>query len=223
MRWVAGEDHSLEVVTRVSAPGVPLRLADDGAGDIEVLVPEPSAVLRPMRTVAAGDPFHPANVRRLRLIGGFLVLGTPIAYFIDMAVSGALLGQADGDGSGPAAWVEVTSAWLDVPWVALVSGMVVAMLAEAFKARWAARRRRGTRLMPVEEPHRVVCHLDRLLEERGMTLAALAEAVRVTVVNLSVLKNNRAKAVRFSTVTASCDVLGCRVGDVPSLGAAPTH
>jgi putative transcriptional regulator len=71
--------------------------------------------------------------------------------------------------------------------------------------------------MPVDEPHRVVCHLDRLLEERGMTLSALADAVGVTVVNLSVLKNNRAKAVRFSTVTAICDVLGCQVGDVLSV------
>ena len=71
--------------------------------------------------------------------------------------------------------------------------------------------------MPVDEPHRVVCHLDRLLEEQGMTLAALAEAVGVTVVNLSVLKNNRAKAVRFSTVTAICEVLQCQVGDVLSV------
>ena len=71
--------------------------------------------------------------------------------------------------------------------------------------------------MPVEEPHRVVCHLDRLLEDQEMTLAALAEAVGVTVVNLSVLKNNRAKAVRFSTVTAICEVLQCQVGDVLSV------
>ena len=68
--------------------------------------------------------------------------------------------------------------------------------------------------MPVDEPHRVTCHLDRLLDDRGMTLAALADAVGVTVVNLSVLKNNRAKAVRFSTITAICDVLDCQVGDV---------
>jgi putative transcriptional regulator len=73
--------------------------------------------------------------------------------------------------------------------------------------------------MPVDEPHRVVCHLDRLLEDRGMTLAALAEAVGVTVVNLSVLKNNRAKAIRYSTLTAICDVLGCSVGDLLSVEA----
>ena len=71
--------------------------------------------------------------------------------------------------------------------------------------------------MPVDEPHRVTCHLDRLLDDRGMTLAALADAVGVTVVNLSVLKNNRAKAVRFSTITAICDVLDCQVGDVLSV------
>ncbi len=71
--------------------------------------------------------------------------------------------------------------------------------------------------MPVDEPHRVICHLDRLLEERGMTLAALADAVGVTVVNLSVLKNNRAKAVRFSTITAICEVLQCQLGEVLSV------
>ena len=71
--------------------------------------------------------------------------------------------------------------------------------------------------MPVEEPHRIVCHLDELLEARGMTLAALAEAVGVTAVNLSVLKNNRAKAVRFSTLTAICEVLECQVGELFSL------
>ncbi|MGL5865171.1 MAG: helix-turn-helix domain-containing protein [Dermatophilaceae bacterium] len=68
--------------------------------------------------------------------------------------------------------------------------------------------------MPVDEPHRVVCHLDRVLEQRRMTLAALAAAVGVSVVNLSTLKNNRARAVRFSTITAICDVLGCELGDV---------
>lgn len=68
--------------------------------------------------------------------------------------------------------------------------------------------------MPVEEPHRVHCRLDELLEEAGMTLSALADAIGVTIVNLSVLKNQRAKAVRFSTLTAICDVLGCQPGDL---------
>lgn len=68
--------------------------------------------------------------------------------------------------------------------------------------------------MPVDEPHRVACRLDVLLDERGMTLAALAEQIGVTVVNLSVLKNQRAKAIRFSTLTAICEALGCQPGDL---------
>lgn len=60
----------------------------------------------------------------------------------------------------------------------------------------------------------VVCHLDRLVAERGITLAALAEQVGVTPVNLSVLKNNRAKAVRFSTLAALCEALDCQPGDL---------
>ena len=68
--------------------------------------------------------------------------------------------------------------------------------------------------MPPEEPHRVTCHLDDLLASRGMTLAALAEAIGVTVANLSVLKNQRARAIRFSTLTAICDELGCQPGEL---------
>ncbi len=70
-------------------------------------------------------------------------------------------------------------------------------------------------MSPVDlDVHRVTCHLDRLLAERRMTLTELADRVGVTVVNLSVLKNDRARAVRFSTLTAICDVLGCDVGDL---------
>lgn len=68
--------------------------------------------------------------------------------------------------------------------------------------------------MPVEHPHRVVCHLDDLLEARGMTLTALSERVGVSLVNLSVLKNNRAKAIRFATLTGICEALDCTVGDL---------
>ena len=68
--------------------------------------------------------------------------------------------------------------------------------------------------MPADEPSRVVCRLDELLVERGMTLSALAAQTGVTVVNLSVLKNNRARAVRFSTLTAICDALACTPGDL---------
>ncbi|AFN45592.1 helix-turn-helix domain-containing protein [Arachnia propionica] len=75
--------------------------------------------------------------------------------------------------------------------------------------------------MPVEEPHRITCHLDDLLAARGVTLAALSEKVGITVVNLSILKNNRARAVRFSTLTALCEALDCEVGDLFSLADQP--
>ena len=60
----------------------------------------------------------------------------------------------------------------------------------------------------------VVCHLDRIMEERGITGAALAKEVGITPVDLSVLKNNRAKAVRFSTLAALCAALDCQPGDI---------
>jgi putative transcriptional regulator len=69
---------------------------------------------------------------------------------------------------------------------------------------------------PEPSEHRIVVRLDRLLEERQMTLTELAERVDVTVVNLSILKNGRARAVRFSTLTALCQVLNCQPGDLLS-------
>jgi putative transcriptional regulator len=68
--------------------------------------------------------------------------------------------------------------------------------------------------MPPEEEHRVELHLDRLLAAHGLTLTELAERVGVTLANLSVLKNGRARAIRFSTLTALCDALDCQPGDL---------
>jgi putative transcriptional regulator len=65
-----------------------------------------------------------------------------------------------------------------------------------------------------EELHAVEVHLDQLLADRAMTLTELADRAGVTVVNLSVLKNGRARAVRFSTLTAVCRVLECQPGDL---------
>jgi len=62
--------------------------------------------------------------------------------------------------------------------------------------------------------HAITVHLDQLLADRGMTLTELSEKVGVSVVNLSILKNGRAKAVRFSTLTALCAALGCQPGDL---------
>nr|WP_245571452.1 helix-turn-helix transcriptional regulator [Catelliglobosispora koreensis] len=75
-------------------------------------------------------------------------------------------------------------------------------------------RTRNPRLMPPEEDHRIDVHLDRLLTERGITLTELADRVGVTLANLSVLKNGRARAIRFSTLTALCRELNCQPGDL---------
>lgn len=58
------------------------------------------------------------------------------------------------------------------------------------------------------------CQLDELLAERGMTLARLSDLVGVSVVNLSILKNDRARAIRYSTLSAICRVLDCEVGEL---------
>lgn len=65
-------------------------------------------------------------------------------------------------------------------------------------------------------PHAIHVNLDRLLEARGMTLTELSHRVGVSIVNLSILKNGRAKAIRFSTLSRLCDVLGCQPGDLLS-------
>lgn len=72
-----------------------------------------------------------------------------------------------------------------------------------------------------ETGHRITCHLGELLEQREMTLTELADLVGVSIVNLSVLKNDRAKAVRFSTLTAICDALGCSPGDLLAVEQPP--
>ena len=70
--------------------------------------------------------------------------------------------------------------------------------------------------MPPEEdgPTGIHCRLDELLEARGMTLTELSKQVGVSVVNLSVLKNDRARAIRYSTLSAVCRVLDCEVGEL---------
>lgn len=55
--------------------------------------------------------------------------------------------------------------------------------------------------------HRVIILIDEVLEEKGMTLTELAQRTGITIANLSALKNNRGKAIRFTTLTAICDAL----------------
>ena len=68
--------------------------------------------------------------------------------------------------------------------------------------------------MSADEASAIHCRLDELLSERGMTLTHLSELVGVSIVNLSILKNDRARAIRYSTLAAICAALDCEVGEL---------
>lgn len=148
--WVGGRGIPLEIISPVTVPELDAAGVGHGLATYDVDLADPTGgqrllalapglvsavlvvvacwlVVRVMRTVAAGDPFEPRNVTRLRAVAAVLVFGAPVVFFLEMAVRGALLGSMDLGGLEPAAF-------LTIPWPAFVTGMVVALLAEAFKA-----------------------------------------------------------------------------------------
>lgn len=60
----------------------------------------------------------------------------------------------------------------------------------------------------------IIINLDVMMAKRKMSLGELSEAVGITLANLSILKNNRAKAIRFSTLDAICRALDCQPSDI---------
>lgn len=60
----------------------------------------------------------------------------------------------------------------------------------------------------------IIVNLDVMMAKRKMSLSQLSEKVDITLANLSILKNNKAKAVRFSTLAAICAALDCQPGDI---------
>lgn len=60
----------------------------------------------------------------------------------------------------------------------------------------------------------IVIHLDVMMAKRKMSLNELSEKVGITLANLSILKNNKAKAIRFSTLEAICQALDCSICDI---------
>ena len=60
----------------------------------------------------------------------------------------------------------------------------------------------------------IMVNLDVVMAQRKMTLSQLSEQVDITLANLSILKNTKAKAVRFSTLEAICAALDCQPGDI---------
>ena len=148
--WVTGAPLTPGVVSTVTVP--PLDAAGIGYGPASyaVDVVDPSAghrlldlvpgvlgsvlvvlacwcIVLLLRTVAAGDPFDPVNVVRLRVVAAVLVLGVPVVDVLQSLVNAVLLGGLD------LGALELPFR-LDIPWVPMLAGLVVAMLAEAFKA-----------------------------------------------------------------------------------------
>lgn len=60
----------------------------------------------------------------------------------------------------------------------------------------------------------IVINLDVIMAKRKISLNELSEKVGITLANLSILKNNKAKAIRFSTLDAICKALNCKVEDI---------
>ncbi|MEX2601740.1 MAG: helix-turn-helix transcriptional regulator [Balneolaceae bacterium] len=60
----------------------------------------------------------------------------------------------------------------------------------------------------------IIINLDVMLAKRKMTLTELSENVGITIANLSILKSNKARAVRFTTLNAICEALDCQPGDI---------
>lgn len=60
----------------------------------------------------------------------------------------------------------------------------------------------------------IVVNIDVMLARRKMSVTELSEKIGITMANLSVLKNGKAKAIRFSTLAAICEALDCQPGDI---------
>lgn len=84
-------------------------------------------VWRVMRDVAAGDAFHPRNVTRLRGLAVLVAVGVPTVWFARISIDLALLSSADLGSGGP-------GVLLEIPWLPVLVGSVLALLAEAFRA-----------------------------------------------------------------------------------------
>ncbi len=73
--------------------------------------------------------------------------------------------------------------------------------------------------MDSSDEHRITSYLGQVLLAREMTLTELSRITGLTMANLSILKNGKARAIRFSTLTAICDALDCTPADI--LGIKP--
>jgi hypothetical protein len=150
VRWGAGDGIPLPFLSDVTVPELDAVGTTYGPAAYDVILADPTVAQRlldiapglltvgliatgcalivaVMRTIAAGEPFIASNVRRMRQLAALLLVGPFVTFFASMSTHGALLGDVDLGGLP-------FSAHLDIPWAWFISGMVVALLAEAFKA-----------------------------------------------------------------------------------------
>lgn len=148
-RWAAGDGIPLPFISEVTVPELDAIGTTYGQAGYEVTLADPSVAQRllelapglltvlliatgcalivaVMRTIAAGDPFVARNVRRLRQLAALLLVGPFFTSFLSISAHGALLGDVDLGGLP-------LTAHLDMPWAWFIAGLVVALLAEAFK------------------------------------------------------------------------------------------
>ncbi|MFN8079347.1 MAG: DUF2975 domain-containing protein [Kineosporiaceae bacterium] len=149
LAWGRGEALSIPYLSAITVPqldavGTPygegrydLHLADPTTGQrlidlapglllLALILTACWLVFRLMRDIGRGEPFAPRNVTRLRLLAAVLAFGVPVEFFARLSCTGALLSGIDLGSLSPAAQ-------LDLPWLPVLAGVCVALLAEAFK------------------------------------------------------------------------------------------
>lgn len=150
LAWVRGEALPVPYSSPVTVAGLDAVRQRHTEGRYDLLVADPSTaqrlldlvpgallatlvvagtvvLLRVMRDIGAGEPFAPVNVTRLRVLAALLLLGVPLAELARTVGIGAILSGLE---LGP---LPVTAEFT-LPWAALVTGLVTALLAEAFRA-----------------------------------------------------------------------------------------
>ena len=71
-----------------------------------------------------------------------------------------------------------------------------------------------SQLLRMENSMKIIINIDVMLAKRKMSVTELADKVGITMANISILKNGKAKAIRFSTLEAICKALDCQPGDI---------
>lgn len=69
----------------------------------------------------------------------------------------------------------------------------------------------------------IIIHIDVMLAKRKMSVTELSEKVGITMANISILKNGKARAIRFSTLAAICKALDCQPGDIMEYKSDVNH